>query len=219
VSLTADCAGRRVKLGDTTGYPERNLLGERKVLRPAEADWRTPEAGTALENALRAACNPAFKGPFAGEAAQATDTQASAAPAPVAQASDSKAPIPQAAAPPPKATPAPRPPRVPKPAATVSPAATATVPPAATTSPAPKAPPRASISVQIGAYASQAEAQAAFATLPQDRTRSVEQAAVGGRTWYRLIVWGFASVQDAQRYCDQRKAAGGACFVRTPDKG
>jgi DNA polymerase-3 subunit beta len=38
-----------VKLGDTTGYPERNLLGERKVLRPAEADWRSPEAGTASE--------------------------------------------------------------------------------------------------------------------------------------------------------------------------
>jgi hypothetical protein len=191
VSLSADCAGRRVKLGDTTGYPERNLLGERKMLRPAESDWRTPEAGTALESALRAACEPDFKGPFASEAAPG----ATPAPAPPA--------TPPAAAPRPAAVP----PAAPKPAPATPKTATA------------QPPPRASLSVQVGAYADQAEAQAALAKLPQDRSRSLEQATVGGRTWYRLIVWGFATAQDAQRYCDQRKAAGGACFVRSPAKG
>jgi hypothetical protein len=64
VSMGADCQGRRVRLGETTGYQERNLLGERKVLRVAEADWRAPEPGTALEAAWRSVCQKDFKGPF-----------------------------------------------------------------------------------------------------------------------------------------------------------
>ncbi|HKP77887.1 MAG TPA: surface-adhesin E family protein, partial [Phenylobacterium sp.] len=64
VSMSADCQGRRVRLGETTGYRERNLLGERKVLRLAEPDWRAPEPGTALEAAWRSVCEADFKGPF-----------------------------------------------------------------------------------------------------------------------------------------------------------
>ncbi|MBW8813022.1 MAG: SPOR domain-containing protein [Caulobacterales bacterium] len=208
VSLTADCAGRRVKLGDTTGYPERNLLGERRVLRPAEADWRTPEAGTALESALRAACDTGFKGPFAGDG---FSTTAPAAGSPVAPQPDRP--------PPPAKVPQPaKPPQADK--APDKPAPKAPPPAPARAAPAPaKTTSHGAVSVQVGAYSAAAEAQAAMARLPQDRSRSLEQATVGGHAWYRLIVWGFASVQDAQRYCDQRKAAGGACFVRAPDKG
>lgn len=64
VSLNADCQGHRVKLGETTGYPERNLLGARQMMRPADSNWRPPEPGTALDNAWRAACEPDFRGPF-----------------------------------------------------------------------------------------------------------------------------------------------------------
>src|SRR4030095_2443055 len=64
VSLTADCQGRKVKLGETTGYPERNLLGERRMLRSADPDWRRPAPGTALENAWRSACDRDFHGPL-----------------------------------------------------------------------------------------------------------------------------------------------------------
>lgn len=86
VSINADCAAHRVRLGETTGYPQRNLLGERRVLRPADAEWRSPEPGTALDFAWRAACDPTFKGPFQADGAnlsaedppQATATQAPA---------------------------------------------------------------------------------------------------------------------------------------------
>jgi cell division septation protein DedD len=64
VSMSADCKGRRVRLGETTGYQERNLLGDRKTLRAAEAGWRTPEPGTALDAAWRSTCQTDFKGPF-----------------------------------------------------------------------------------------------------------------------------------------------------------
>jgi hypothetical protein len=65
MSVSADCAGGRVKLGETTGFSARNLLGDRRTLQEGEADWRTPGSGTALENVWRAACDAGFKGPFA----------------------------------------------------------------------------------------------------------------------------------------------------------
>jgi cell division septation protein DedD len=64
VSMSADCKGRRVRLGETTGYKQRNMLGDRKPLRAAELEWRAPEAGTALDAAWRATCEKDFKGPF-----------------------------------------------------------------------------------------------------------------------------------------------------------
>jgi hypothetical protein len=89
VSMSADCQGRRVRLGETTGYQDRNLLGERKVLRVAEADWRAPEPGTALEAAWRSVCQKDFKGPFEAGAMKvaqpdAVAVRASNAPEPTA---------------------------------------------------------------------------------------------------------------------------------------
>lgn len=221
VSLTADCAGRRVKLGDTTGYPERNLLGERRILRAAETEWRSPEAGTALESALRAACERNFRGPFAA------DASASPVPAPA------EAPPPASASPAVTPAPAPAPAKAPAPSSSVAKAAPAKAAPAQAGAPlvkrappsvptmepptpaaAPPAPAQRSISVQLGSYPDRAEAQAAFAKLPAGQTRSLEEANVGGKTRYRLVVWGFASQAEAQAYCDKRKAAGGACLVR-----
>src|SRR4051812_42323780 len=42
VSLSADCTGHRVRLGDTTGYPQRNLLGERRGVGAAQNDRGPP---------------------------------------------------------------------------------------------------------------------------------------------------------------------------------
>lgn len=81
VSLTADCPGRRIRLGETAGYARRNLLGERRMLREADRDWRAPEAGTALESAWRAACDPAFRGPFQGRDAKVAQVEGKAKPA------------------------------------------------------------------------------------------------------------------------------------------
>lgn len=94
VSLSADCKGRRVKLGDTTGYLERNLLGDRKLLRGAESEWRAPGVGTALDAAWRSACEDDFKGPF-----QATGLKVARADAPAS----APAKTPPASRPPPPA--------------------------------------------------------------------------------------------------------------------
>lgn len=96
VSMDADCEGHRVRLGETTGYDARNLRGRRRELRATEADWRRPEAGTALDAAWGVACRPDFRGPFqAGQVQVAqADPSAPAAPKPLA----APAPAPTSAA-------------------------------------------------------------------------------------------------------------------------
>lgn len=102
VSMSADCKGRRVRLGETTGYPGRNLLGDRSPLRPAETEWRTPDAGAALDAALRAVCEPNFKGPFQGPGLSVARQDA-----PVVKAAPASPPPSQSAEkPPPPAKPA-----------------------------------------------------------------------------------------------------------------
>lgn len=93
VSMSADCKGRRVRLGETTGYQERNLLGERKMLRAAETEWRTPEAGTALDAAWRSTCQADFKGPFQTPALKVAQPDGPAAPAPAPSAPQSPAEV------------------------------------------------------------------------------------------------------------------------------
>ncbi len=205
VSLNADCVGHRVKLGDTTGYPQRNLLGERRVLRAAETEWRTPDAGTALDNAWRAACDGKFKGPF--QASDVKVVQADGTPP-----SPSAAVAPAAAAPPP-AAPAP-PPKMTKPSP--PPKAAPSLKPAPPLKPAPMAATQIAggVSVQIGSFPDQASANAALAKLDDGQPHATEQAVVAGRTWYRAVVSGFPSSEAASRYCAARQAKGGVCLVR-----
>jgi hypothetical protein len=186
VSLSADCQGRRVRLGETTGYPMRNLLGERRLLRSAETDWRTPERGTALDTAWRAACEADFKGPFAARAVKVA--QESAAPAP------------------------------PKPEPAAAPA-TAAPPAPARTAAAPRR--TGALVAQVGASPSDADARGLLAALGSSvggRETWVEKAAVGGRTWYRAVVGGFADAGEASGFCAGLKAAGRDCFVRSASR-
>lgn len=189
VSLNADCQGRRVRLGETTGYPQRNLLGDRKLLRPAESEWRAPERGTALDNAWRAACEADFKGPFGGTTMRVT--QENAPPAPQAE-----------------------------PPAAVKTAAAAPAPKAG---PQPAAAPRraAGLVAQVGASPSDADARGLLAGLGPSvggRETWVEKAAVGGKTWYRAVVGGFANAGEAGGFCAGLKAAGRDCFVRSSNR-
>lgn len=82
VSISADCERRRIRLSETTGYDQRNLLGERKPIRAAESDWRTAPPGTALELAWRAACEPGFRGPLHGEGVKMAQVEPAPAPSP-----------------------------------------------------------------------------------------------------------------------------------------
>lgn len=195
VSMNADCESHKVRLGETTGYGERNLLGERKPLRGAETDWRTPDAGTALEAAWRAACQADFRGPFqSGEAQPApAETRAPATPAPAAAK-----PVPSKPAP-----------------------ATAT-PPKAGTKAAPSAGSVGGLAVQVGATPSEADASSLLASLRPKlggRRAWIETAQVGGKTWRRVLVGGFADGGEASRFCAELKAAGRPCFVRPARAG
>jgi hypothetical protein len=196
VSLNADCENRRIKLGETTGYSERNLLGERKVLRAAETGWRTPEPGTAVDHAWRAACEPGFAGPFKSSAVK------------LAQAES------------------PRPSAVPEPGPQTPPQARAVAPVAAVAVARPAIPPvtlpasakSAGVAAQLGAVGSDAAARALLVSLRgrlAGRTTWVERADVAGRTWHRALAGGFADAAEATRFCAGLKAAGQSCFVRS----
>lgn len=104
--------------------------------------------------------------------------------------------------------------------------AAATPPPAAKVAaaipaPAPAAKPAGSYVLQIGAYKSQADAEAAWkdykarhAALLAGYSDDVQQADLGPKgTWYRLRVGGLADREVAVALCDRLKADGGACIL------
>ena len=208
VSLNADCQNRRVKLGETTGYSERNLLGVRRVLREAETVWRAPEPGTALEHAWRAACDPGFTGPFRSSSVKLAQIDA--------------APTESVPGPPPPA-------ESPKPAERATPAVVARAAPPVK-APQVKALPRVlpaspgvgGLSVQLGAMTTDQAARNLLKGLSgrmQGRRTWVEKADVAGRTWHRALAGGFADFAEASRFCGNLNAAGVSCFVRTSRGG
>ena len=202
VSLFADCQARRVKLGETTGYAERNLLGERKVLRSAETEWRAPGQGTALEHAWLAACEPAFAGPFKSSAVKLAQIDG-AAPPHVAPVIPAPAPAPPASQPSPAKVPI------------VTPAPASPVP--ATRRVSATLPRASGLVAQVGAGGSDADARALLRSLSGrigGRPTWIETADVGGRLWRRAVVGGFADGPEAARFCAGLRTAGRPCFVR-----
>ena len=92
-----------------------------------------------------------------------------------------------------------------------------------TPKPAPVVPAAASGAyvLQIGAFPSQAEADAAWKTykakhtaLLADASDDVQKADLGDKgIWYRLRITGFPSKDVASAMCDRLKADGGICFL------
>lgn len=74
--------------------------------------------------------------------------------------------------------------------------------------------------VQVGAYPTMTEAQAARARIGprlrqlEGRSADVTEAVVGDKRVYRLLVSGFASPEDEAAFCARYKAAGRECFLR-----
>ncbi len=118
-------------------------------------------------------------------------------------------------------------PAAPRPAPVVAqatpPADTST---AATSTPAAPAPSATAdnnasgMAVQLGAYGSHDEAQAAWnhlssanPSLLSDKEPVIQMAAVSGKTYYRLRVGGFDSEPSAAKFCSSIKAAGHACAI------
>lgn len=93
----------------------------------------------------------------------------------------------------------------------------ATAPPAATPKPAASG----GVALQIGAFKSRAEADAAWraysgkhAALLKGYGPDVQEADLGDKgTWYRLRIAGFGDREMASALCDRLKADGGGCFL------
>lgn len=133
----------------------------------------------------------------------------------VAQPITPPQPVPLAKAPP--ATPPPAP--APKAPAPKPPPAQAPAAKAAASAPAAVA--TGAAMVQVGAFSSEALADAGWAdamrALPDSaagKGKRVEPVESNGKTLYRGYVTGFASRAEASAYCDRLKAAGRSCFVR-----
>lgn len=91
-------------------------------------------------------------------------------------------------------------------------------PPAAKESAAPVA--GGAYVLQIGAYKSQSDADAAWKTfkgkhpMAASYSENVQKADLGAKgTWYRLRMGGFADKAAAASFCDKLKADGGSCLV------
>lgn len=192
VSMSADCKGRRVRLGETTGYQQRNLLGPGSLLRPAETEWRRPDEGAALDSALRSVCQTDFHGPFQAPGLSVAQQDAPPRPAPAK-------PTPKTAVAPPskpvESKPAESKPVASKPAGVAGKSDSGIV-------------------VQVGASTSEADARALLAAVGAGHKAWIETAQVKGTTWRRAVVGGFADGAEAARFCAALKAAGRSCFVR-----
>ncbi|MBV9881877.1 MAG: SPOR domain-containing protein [Sphingomonadaceae bacterium] len=78
----------------------------------------------------------------------------------------------------------------------------------------------APVVVQLGAFLSEANAERAWQQAAAhydlgERAPLTTTITVGGRTFNRVSVAGFASAGDAQRLCGQIREQGGVCFVRS----
>jgi cell division protein FtsN len=104
-----------------------------------------------------------------------------------------------------------------------APTSAAATPATATPAPKPAAatPPSGGVVLQIGAYKSQADADAAWkaykakhAALLSGYANDVQQADLGEKgTWYRLRIGGLSNKEVAAALCDRLKADGGACIL------
>jgi serine/threonine protein phosphatase 1 len=108
---------------------------------------------------------------------------------------------------------------IPSPPTTVPPTNSA---PAVAVLPPPKS---AGVTVQIGAFPSEARVNTNWRelrdALPDElagRAMTIEAGVSGGRTVYRGVVGGFASRSDALKFCAALSSAGRPCFVRTSQR-
>jgi hypothetical protein len=192
-----DCATRRVRLGEMTGYPARSGREAPKALRPAQDTWLSPSPGAPLDHVWMALCDRQFQRPLTG-------VRKTAARDPTPVPPTSPEPSPPTSKPAPAAKPAPR-----APAKTVTQAA------------ASQPPHGGSVSLQVGTAGSEADARALLARLGRKfanemggLTPDVAKASVNGKTVYRALLGGFRSPQAATRLCEAFKAGGQACFAR-----
>jgi hypothetical protein len=202
------------------GGVEQPYKGFKIYEQPAPPDEEvdantTPAAKPALKTeAVAPAPAPAAPKPVVAAAPPAPKIAAATpVPAPAKPAAITKSDLPPASAPGGAATAAPR-------SLALVPAKPAAATPAPVAAPVPAAADGTFV-LQIGAYKSQADADAAWtaykakhAALLSGASNNIQQADLGDKgTWYRLRVVGFPSKDVASAMCDRLKADGGTCFL------
>lgn len=189
-----------------------------------------PDEDVAQETAAPSPSAPPATKPALSEAAPAAKPPSAEAPAAQPKVAATR-PTPKVAATAPKPVPAMKPAQMPaQPSQPVGPATAppralaASAPPAAKPATAPAASTPAgsgSTVLQIGAYKSRADADAAWNIYKSKHTAllsgyspDVQQADLGEKgTWFRLRIAGFPSRDVATGLCDRLKADGGSCFL------
>jgi hypothetical protein len=183
--LSVDCVRGMVRLGQTTGYLERIPNSRGVSFGPAESSWRKPPQGTAVDNAWRAVCDPAFERPLASRGVQVTSSAPAVRPPPAARAAaDIARPIPP-------------PTRAPRPA-----------PGSGVTVQVVSSPDADDSRLRLR------QLRIHFGAAFEGRETRIETAQVRGRTVHRGVVAGFASRGEAASFCGDLQRGGQPCFVR-----
>lgn len=184
IPVEVDCDKRAVRLGMMTGFHDRALKADPKVVRQPDTVWVSPTSTAPLGAVMRALCDRDFRRPLVGGSKLAAK-----APEPV------KAPRPSAAATPAAdATPA-----------KSKPAAGHTVSAGVQVGASPDLAETKTLLVRF---------QKKFAADLQGLSGDVVTVQVDGKTVHRAVISGFGSVPEATALCEKLKAAGQACFVR-----
>jgi hypothetical protein len=198
-----NCETRRDRVMEMEVFAQHDLKGAAQK-RPVPGGWIQPSEDAYLADVIRAACR-APKPPQAQTATEVPQLRpavsATARTAPRPTPSPAPARSDSASSGPTRADPAPR-------LMAVVATAVASAPPAAA----------GHTQAQIGALNSAADARRALDKLapglPGGLSTRVEVATVGGRTYYRAMIAGFAAPAQAQAFCAEQRRRGGPCLTR-----
>jgi len=232
-----DCDRRQVRLGPMTGFRSRDLRSEPRVLRAADSAFVVPTSTAPLGAVVRALCDRDFKRPIANAHARKPG------PPPLVVAQSRPPPVVAAATPQPTA-PADPPGANPDEAATGAKASgpktvemkkpvepkTIEMPSSEPANAAPKPKPIArpkppagggAVSLQLGASPTPADAnlliarfRKAYASSMGGLTLGVATVQIDNKPVTRVLLSGFASAGEANRFCAALQANRQPCFVR-----
>jgi len=244
IPAEVDCDKRQVRLGAMTGFRSRDLRSDSRVLRAADTAFVVPTPTAPLGAVVRALCDRDFKRPAAGPAGKAGPPPTIVAQGRKPPVVGPAAPPPPAlAADPPAATPAPPAPAATDEATTAAKGAgpktvemkkplepkTIQMPGSsepATPTPKPKPKPKppaggGAFSLQLGASPTLADANLLIAKFKKayggsmgGLTLGVASAPIDGKPVTRVLLSGFASAAEANRFCEALQASRQPCFIR-----
>ena len=227
IPAEVDCDKRQVRLGAMTGFRSRDLRSESRVLRPADTAFVVPTPTAPLGAVVRALCDRDFKRPVASPAGKA-------GPPPIIVAQGRKPPVVAPAPPAPAATDeattaakgaGPKTVEMKKPLEPKTIQMPGSSEPA-TPTPKPKPKPKPPVgggafSLQLGASPTLADANLLIAKFKKayggsmgGLTLGVASAPIDGKPVTRVLLSGFASAAEANRFCEALQASRQPCFIR-----